>query len=158
MPIPTKYLPLTNQQISMYWYYTLLNQASHRLKSMHQCTCLAFKYVYTFIKWLKIMQLDTIESTWLNKRNDNHPQEEEMQRWKMEIQLVCERDDIFRSNQSTNKDKSSRDLVRALSRPKWIGWISRLETRNRRSAQQRHANRWLKILDMDLWISTLLNI
>ena len=45
--------------------------------------------------------------------------------------------------------------MRALSRPKWIGWIRRLETRNRRSAQQRHANRWLKILDMDLWINTL---
>ena len=46
--------------------------------------------MYTFIKWLKIMQLDTIESTWLNKRNDNHPQEEEMQRWKMELQEDCE--------------------------------------------------------------------
>ena len=42
------------------------------------------------------MQLDTIESTWLNKRNDNLPQAEEMQRWKMEIQFDCERDDVFR--------------------------------------------------------------
>ena len=45
----------------------------------------------------------TIERTWLNKRNDNPPQEEEMQRWKMEIQWDSERDDIFRSYQSTNK-------------------------------------------------------
>ena len=60
-------------------------------------------HVYTFIKWLKTLQLHTIESTWLNKQNDNPPQEEEMQRWKMEIQLDYESDDIFRSYQSTNK-------------------------------------------------------
>ena len=34
--------------------------------------------------------------------------------------------------------------------PKWTGWMSRLAMRKRRSAQQRQANRWLKMFHIDL--------
>ena len=44
----------------------------------------------------------------------------------------------------------SADLVKEFSRPKCVGFISRLDVRKRRSAQQRQAKRWLKMLDIDL--------
>ena len=46
--------------------------------------------------------------------------------------------------------RKSADLVKEFSRPKCVGFISRLDVRKRRSAQQRQAKRWLKMLDIDL--------
>ena len=113
------YKPVNNINVLILGFSSSQSSISPKLK--YRCRCVAFKYVYTFTKWLKILQLDTIESTWLNKQNDNRPQEEEMQRWKMEIQLDHKRDDIY--SYHITLPINNRHSVPTVSRPKLMELI-----------------------------------